>query len=155
MAQKRLRNGSINGRETLEPVASASPIGHPLSWEVPLVSDKEPRRAGPARARVPETPFPPRLYDAPCARYARACTRARPRVRKSRAFYGATTFDQDLKPWGLSSTTATTDSACIFFPGLHASYSPMHPIISSRRARTSAPTRLHCGERSGPRVDGP
>jgi hypothetical protein len=62
------RNGSRNGRETLEPLASASPIGHPLSWEIPLVSDKEPKRVGPAGARVPETPFSPRLYHAPCAR---------------------------------------------------------------------------------------
>jgi hypothetical protein len=34
------RNGSRTGRATLEPVASASPIGHPLSWDVPLVPDK-------------------------------------------------------------------------------------------------------------------
>ena len=80
-AQERLRNGSINGRESLEPVVSASLIGHPLSWKVPLVSDNEPRRAGYACARVPERPFPPRLYHAPCAR---ACARARPCVRKSK-----------------------------------------------------------------------
>jgi hypothetical protein len=81
-AQEWLRNGSRNGRGTLEPVTSASPIGHPLSWEVPLLSDGGPRRAGPAVARVPEWQFPPRLYHAPCARVA--CTRARPCVRKSR-----------------------------------------------------------------------
>ena len=56
MAQERLRNSSKNGRGTLEPVASASPIGYPLSWEVPMVSDKVPRRAGPAStcARAPQ-----------------------------------------------------------------------------------------------------
>jgi len=38
----------------------------------------------------------------------------------------------------MSSVTTTSYSACIFFPGLHASSSPIHPIISSRRARTGA-----------------
>jgi hypothetical protein len=53
------RHGAETAREKLEPMASASTTGHPLSWHVPLVSEKEPRRAGPASARVPERPFPP------------------------------------------------------------------------------------------------
>jgi hypothetical protein len=64
--QKRLRNGSRDGRETLDPATSASPIGHSPSWEVPLISDKEPSRAGHASAQVSERPFPPSLY-VPCA----------------------------------------------------------------------------------------
>jgi hypothetical protein len=85
--QERLRNGSRNGRETLEPVASASLIGHPPSWEVPLVSDKEPRRVVLASSRVPERPSPPRLYDAPRAR-----TRARAHAPAARREAGRPNF---------------------------------------------------------------
>ena len=54
-------------------------------------------------------------------------------------FKGAAAFNQPIGPWDMSSVTDTNDSACIFFPGLHASSSPMHPIMSSRRARTCSP----------------
>jgi hypothetical protein len=70
--QKWLKNGSETARATLEPVASAFPIGHPPSWEVPLVSDKEPRRLDPASARVPERPFPPGSTMRRAHAYARA-----------------------------------------------------------------------------------
>ena len=56
-------------------------------------------------------------------------------------FRGASAFNQPIGPWDMSSATNTQHSACIFFPGLHASSSFMHPIISSRRARTGSPVR--------------
>ena len=80
--QERLSNGSRNARETLDPVANASSIVHPISWEVSLVSDKEPRRVGHASAGVPERPFPPRLYFFYTMRRAhtRECIRTRARA---------------------------------------------------------------------------
>ena len=69
-------------------------------------------------------------------------------------FYKAAAFNQPIGQWDMSSVTTTRMSACIFFPGLHASSSPMHPIVSSHRARTGSPcaaTPLVGGAHVGPR----
>jgi hypothetical protein len=52
-------------------------------------------------------------------------------------------FNQPIGVWDMSSVTTTKKSACILFPGFHASSSPVHFIIPSRRARTSALVRRH------------
>ena len=54
-------------------------------------------------------------------------------------FVEAAAFNQPIGSWDMSSVTDSRASACIFCEGLHASSNPMYPIISSRRARASAP----------------
>ena len=65
-AQKRLSNGSRNGRVSAKVTASASPRGDQRSWGVAFPSDQASRRSSPARDKGPPGPFSPTLYLIRC-----------------------------------------------------------------------------------------
>jgi hypothetical protein len=64
-AQKRLRGGYMNGLETLERAASASPRRNEQPWEVPFASGKTSRRVSRDRVAVPPRYFRPKSLRGP------------------------------------------------------------------------------------------
>ena len=75
-AQKRLRNGYMNGQETLERTASTPPRVNERPWEVSFASGKTSRRVSRARVVVPPRPFRPESLRGPIMAYVVACRNA-------------------------------------------------------------------------------